>query len=211
VHELFLFRYADIGPFEAFGEYPVLRALVAGVIEAGFAPRLLTSGVHFTDTADTVAQFEELQALGTKRIMLRLDNDSVQALSDEAAANFVIACGASGLDADIRFDMADSIPERFYEIVRLAEELRFYSQVFPRRIRPTRRVTLPEFIAAREDLRRKSCRVVATADGTVLLRTRDECSLEIEIGSLTATPLQRVLDIERIAPWLAHPSASTAS
>jgi len=195
--EYFLFRLVDIGPFEAFGEYQILREIVRSVKSIGFIPRLLTSGRHFNDPMKTKSQFFELTRLGVAKIVLRLDKVGAESLPKDHLFNFVNACADSGISPDILFEADNLVPEILFQLLRLVEEERFYTNLYVRAKTKAKqsRFALGSVV---EGLGSRAFRVVVRADGRVLLRTHDKGAEEIDIGHLRDSPLQNIINPSRL-------------
>jgi len=196
--QYFLFDFVDLGPQEAFVDYPVLREAVRAIVAAGLVPRLLTSGRHFTGPAQTEARFVELASLGVRKVILRLDEAAALALPDACLVNFINGCAACGNTSELRFDLDGEVPEVFFRVARRMEEVRFYTNIHPRvrlktnssRFDPDRPI---------EGLGSRAFRVVITVRGQVLLRVHERETTEIEVGSLREAPLVSLIEPGRLS------------
>ena len=72
--------------------------------------------------------------------MLRLDQASGESLLESNLLNFVNASCLSGLGAELRFELEDTVPEVFFRLARRIEETRFYTQIYPVAKRFCRRI-----------------------------------------------------------------------
>jgi hypothetical protein len=193
----FRFALADIGPHEAFGDYLLLRELVQRLKEAQFLPRLLTSAKHFSQTAECIQQFIELKELGAHRIILRLDEESAEGLSEQNVSNYGQACAASGFAGELRFDLEDSVPRAFLRVARQIETSRFYTTIYPKKRLNIERTRFNGHPLSR--LSTRKFRVVINAAGSVFLREHDQTTTrEIWIGELSSTSLAQIIHPRRV-------------
>jgi hypothetical protein len=91
--------------------------------------------------------------------------------------------------------LENPIPEVFFRISRFIEDVRFYTEIHPRAVLPTRRL---QFDLGHEiSGGARPFRVVISPDANVLLRSRKKEVLEIDIGSLRDMRLPDVLEPSR--------------
>ena len=199
--EYFFLRVVDIGPFEVFGHYPVLRDLVRQVRAIGFEPRLLTSAAHFANQMETQLQFAELASLGVTSIFLRLDGQTAASVPDANVANYAIACASSGIQCSLRYDldMDGTVPEALFRAARVIEEARFYTQIYTKAKleRDSLRFSAESPIS---ELGKRPFRVVIADNGEVVLRTHGGRTTEFSVGSLTSALLPHLIDPRRLNP-----------
>lgn len=203
--EYFFLRVVDIGPFEVFGHYPVLRDLVRQVSAVDFEPRLLTSGAHFENQMETQRQFAELASLGVTSIFLRLDGQTAASVPTENVANYANACTSSGIQCNLRFDldMDGTVPEGLFRVARVIEEARFYTQIYTKAklARDALRFNAKSPVS---ELGKRPFRVVIADNGEVAVRTHGSRTTEFCVGSLSSARLPDLIDPGRL-----NPSAAT--
>ena len=197
IRDWLAFSYVDLGPYEVFSDYLLLREVVRSLQKNGLTPRLITSGEYFTETAITASWFRELTSLGVSQIVLRLDRTSGESLPESNLFNFVNASCLCGLGAELRFELEDTVPEVFFHLSRRIEELRFYTQIYPVAKRFCRRIQVRSGSQFTQ-YGGKPMRVVVTEDGEVLLRHRGKEITEFELGLLGDRSLRWLLDPARL-------------
>lgn len=194
------FSLMDVGRHEAFGDFDALLELVRGGSAAGFQLRLLTTARLFADPDETIDRFRALREIAPVRFVLRLDEEAAAALTDTQLGCFVDACALCGLTADVLFELpGGAVPECALRLVRRIEERRFYNSMYLRKRLPVER---RPFAPSLDRPALHAARLVACADGTVLVRCRDEnagCVRELVIGDLSEAPLSELARPERFA------------
>jgi hypothetical protein len=195
-HAYFRFALADIGPYEAFGDYLLLRALARRLIEARFSPRLVTSARHFSEMEECVQQFIEMKATGVHRIVLRLDENSAERLCDQNVRNYAYACAASGFHSELRFDLEQSVPSALLRVAREIETARYYTAIYPKKRLPVTRVEYNGHPLL--DIKSERFRIVVDSGGRVFLRRHEATATrEIGIGDLSSSSLPNLIDPAR--------------
>jgi hypothetical protein len=172
---------AEIGLREAFAHPAVLAHAVAGFRNLLLTPRLLTTGVHFSDREQTFTQLEALADAGVRRILLRVDDAQARSLSTVCLHNLADASRSNGFELQLQFDLLDTFSEAFCRLARLVEDRHFAVTVLPFRIRSARLLTLDEapHLPAKERLQ-----LVLNASGQLLARRRTEDEIiDITLGS----------------------------
>lgn len=186
---------AEIGAREAFGNQPALCAAVSGFRKLLLTPRLVTTGIHFNDRQQTVAQFEELADAGVQQIILRANEDEARALPSECIRNLVDASGAAGLDLRLQFELHDTFSEDCCRIARVVEDRQFTVTVLPVRIRPTRLLPLEEALPMPA---KERVLLVLNTTGDVMLRMRtQEEVVDVLAGNVQRRPLRELVAAAR--------------
>ena len=189
----FIYLLADVGPYESFKNYEILCSLVRELNKINFTPRLLTSGRYFLENQRTIHQFRDLEKLGVAKTVLRLDKRTAIEIPDQNIVNYVDASGAIGQPPFIRFDIEDNMHERFYEILRLVENYRFYNDIYLKK----RSV----YVRKKEDKLPNNAdsyyRLIIDGNGDVLLRTLNDSLIEFEVGNLNERSLSEMFELHQ--------------
>ncbi|HTW52550.1 MAG TPA: hypothetical protein VME45_11750 [Stellaceae bacterium] len=177
----FRFPIIDVGANSAMAAPGELLYLIDHLTRAGYVTRVLTSGQHFVDFNESCQQVRDMVRLGVTRVILRLDPTLVLTLSDTTLANYVSACIESGLNAEMRFEFDDDLPETFFDIIRKIEQLRFYTKLYPFKKRLTTRYAF-DLSTISSVLHMGQPRLVISEDKAVLLRVRGAVYSDFMIG-----------------------------
>lgn len=181
----------EIGAREAFGNQPVLCNAVAGFRKLLLTPRLLTTGAHFLDRQQTIAQLEELGAAGVQQVILCVNEEEAAALGSDCVENLIDGCHAGNVDLRLQFELRDSFTEDCCRIARAVEDRQFTVTLTPVRIRPARSVAFDD---APPVPRSERVHVMLNAAGDVSLRRRMQNEIvEIRTGNAHQRPLHELV------------------
>jgi len=176
----FRYPFVDVQIRDPEFDLDAALTLVAGIAQAGFVARILTDGLSFSDRAQSVEQIRELTKAGASRVLLHLDEERAARLPEHFLRNYVDACSSCGLGAELRFDFQSDLPDIFFDLIRNLESARFYSKVYPAKLRPVRR---SQFDAAALNL--INARIAVSSVGEILIRFhREDETTEVPIGNL---------------------------
>jgi hypothetical protein len=186
---------AELGLREAFAQPAVLSRTVAGFRSLLLTPRLVTTGVHFSDRAQTLTQLEALAHAGVQLITLRVDEAQARSLPSDCLHNLADACHLNGIELQLQFDLLDTFSEVFCRLARGVEDRQFTVTVLPFRTRPTRSLALDDApqLPAKERLQ-----LVLNASGQLLARRRTEDEIvDIILGSAHQRPVHELIGAAR--------------
>jgi hypothetical protein len=186
---------AEIGDREAFGHLPALCAAVLAFRKLSLVPRLFTTGVHFHNREQTIAQLEQVAGAGVQQIVLRLNEDEARQLSSDRVRDLVDACASSGIDLRLQLEVHETFSENCCRIARTIEDRQFTVTVLPIRIRPTRQAPLER---APSMPAKERVQLVLDRTGDLLLRTRTKDEIvDVLAGNVQRQPLHELIAAAR--------------